>query len=117
MWSSRRKEKIILVLLPVSFLLIVFANVFGFGSSDDHPLQQQSSSEDILKTVSVSVDDLIAMVFWEENSSQDLRRKIIREKEEGKRDQVIQIQYLNKQQLWSILKICFLTFAIISIIA
>jgi hypothetical protein len=35
------------------------------------------------------------MVFWEENSSQDLRRKIIREKEEGKRDQVIQIQYLN----------------------
>ena len=96
MWSSRRKEKIILVLLPVSFLLIVFANVFGFGSSDNH-LQQQSSSEDIWKTVSVSVsvDDLIAMVFWEENSSQDLRRKIIREKEEGKRDQVIQIQYLN----------------------
>jgi hypothetical protein len=94
MWSSRRKEKIILVLLPVSFLLIVFANVFGFGSSDDR-LLQQSSSEDILKTVLVSVDDLIAMVFWEENSSQDLRRKIIREKEEGKRDQVIQIQYLN----------------------
>jgi hypothetical protein len=91
--AQEGKKKIILVLLPVSFLLIVFANVFGFGSSDD-PLQQQSSSEDILKTVSVSVsvDDLIAMVFWEENSSQDLRRKIILEKEEGKRDQVIQIQ-------------------------
>ena len=83
MWCPRKKDKFFLLLIPISFLLIIFVNVFTFGSNDDI----LSKVGEILETV--STDDLIAMVFWEENNSEDLRKKIIQEKEEGKRDQVI----------------------------
>ena len=74
-------------LWPVTILLIVAAciafNSFYFHLADEN-LREKSISG-IVKTI--TVDDLIAMVFWEKDNSEHIWKEILEERRNGQRDQ------------------------------
>ena len=61
------------------------AHFFIFKPKDNSELQGELLSYESIAD-SISIDDLIASVFWQTESSEDLTRKIISEQEKGLRD-------------------------------
>ena len=72
---------------PVTILLIVAAcialNNFYFHLADESLREKPIAG--ILKTI--TVDDLIAMVFWEKDNSEHIWKEILEERRNGQRDQ------------------------------
>jgi hypothetical protein len=64
--------------MAIKFFLRLHFLYFGFPSPEN-------DIEDMLE--SVSVNDLIAMVFWDKSNSNELENEILREKREGLRDE------------------------------
>ena len=77
---SQRKK----LFWPAAILLILAAYIC-FNNFVFHQAAKEKPIEEVVKTI--TVDDLIAMVFWEKDNAQHIRKEILEERRNGQRDQ------------------------------
>ena len=77
---SQRKK----LFWPAAILLILAAYIC-FNNFVFHQAAKEKLIEEVVKTI--TVDDLIAMVFWEKDNAQHIRKEILEERRNGQRDQ------------------------------
>jgi hypothetical protein len=90
MSNNRRARQLFPVLALLAFAAFLMFSTF-FAKPEPGGAAEVQSISGIAD--SISVDDLIAMVFWEKSGSDHLWNDILEEKRKGLRDQVGQKMY------------------------
>ena len=73
------------VIVILTITIVFGSNNFYVQRADKVSRMSEQNVFDSLS--SISIDDLIAMVFWDKDDSENLRKVIVTEKENGLRDE------------------------------